>query len=198
MLGIEMNNEGQLELLKILRKNYKKEFDTFGLSEPTKNCDYYVYNGSFGEIDGDLLYSMIRHLKPKRLIEIGSGWSTKLASHAMEKNDGDYVIDCVEPFPKKWLTNGSIKNMKLHETTLQDADLSLFYCLEENDILFIDSTHVAKIGSDVCREFFTILPTLNKGVFIHFHDIFFRWNTQILGSRSIIFFGMNNIYFKHF
>jgi len=120
---------------------------------------------------------MIRHFKPKKIFEIGSGNSTYLSAHAILKNkeeDNDYECELVaiEPYPNDILKAGFPGLSKLIPKKAQDIPLSEFKKLLENDILFIDSSHVLKIGSDVQYEYLEILPRLNKGVIIHVHDIF--------------------------
>jgi Methyltransferase domain len=186
--GVAMNEAAQLDFLRNVCSRYKPEYDQFGVQEAQGDTRYYVYNGSFGETDGDILYSVIRHFRPRKLIEIGSGWSTVLADHALKTNRREtgqpFELVAIEPYPPSFLRDESIELSQLIAEKVQDVDLSHFESLEENDILFIDSSHVAKIGSDVCWEIFEILPRLKKGVIVHFHDIFFpfeypkSWITQ--------------------
>ncbi len=120
---------------------------------------------------------MIRHFKPKRIIEIGSGNSTYCSALAIRKNkENDRNYDCefiaIEPYPNETLKKGFPELTKLIPKKLQDVPLETFMNLKENDILFIDSSHVLYIGNDVKYEFLEILPRINKGVIIHIHDIF--------------------------
>ncbi|MHC4739764.1 MAG: class I SAM-dependent methyltransferase [Planctomycetota bacterium] len=176
MIGIKINDTNQTDLLDNVCSRYKKEYDCFGLDGPTEDCLYYVYNGNFGEIDGDALYSIIRHYKPRKIIEIGSGNSTYLSAYALAKNKaesaGSAELIAIEPFPNTILKKGFTGLSQLVEKKVQDVDLDFFQTLGENDILFIDSSHVVKINSDVCYEFLEIIPRLNKGVLVHIHDIF--------------------------
>jgi methyltransferase family protein len=107
--------------------------------------DFDFDNAFFNGFDAAIYYSLIRHLKPKRIIEIGGGHSTQIASKALSAN-GNGQLTCIEPYA--------------------------FARLEANDILFIDSSHTVKFGSDVCFEFLEILPVLKPGVWVHVHDIF--------------------------
>ena len=172
--GVDLNSEAQLRLLNTLSEYYKDlPFDD--LKKP--NLRYYYKNGFFLYSDAIFLYSMIRHLKPKKIIEVGSGFSSMVT---LDTNElfCDNTIDCtfIEPYPDNFLSlikESDRERVKLVVSNLQEIDLGIFEKLEPNDILFIDSTHVAKIGSDVNYIFFEILPSLNKGVYIHFHDIFY-------------------------
>jgi predicted O-methyltransferase YrrM len=126
-------------------------------------------------VDGEILYCFIRHFKPKRIIEIGSGYSTRLSLLAARRNAEDGharagVIAC-EPYPEEVLSRG-LDGLTLRQTFVQDVPLTEFDSLQANDILFIDSSHVLKIGSDVQYEYLEILPRLRPGVIVHVHDIF--------------------------
>jgi predicted O-methyltransferase YrrM len=121
---------------------------------------------------------MIRHFKPKRIIEIGSGYSTRLSAQAILKNreiNASYECEltAIEPYPSEVLRTGFPGLSRLITDEVQSVSLAEFEKLEEKDILFIDSSHVLCIGSDVQYEILDILPRLKKGVIVHFHDIFF-------------------------
>lgn len=119
---------------------------------------------------------MIRYFKPTRVIEVGSGYSTFLSARAILKNKAEYGINAeliaIDPYPKDILRKWFPGLSKLIVEEVQNVDLSEFKKLKENDILFIDSSHVLKIGSDVQYEYLEILPRINKGVIVHAHDIF--------------------------
>jgi hypothetical protein len=117
---------------------------------------------------------MIRHFKPRRVIEIGSGMSTVLTAEAIRKNELEgrsCLFTAIEPFPAKFLSH--IPGLtELLQTKVQRVPLERFCSLEANDILFIDSSHVVKIGGDVVYEYLEIIPRLKPGVLVHCHDIF--------------------------
>jgi hypothetical protein len=125
-------------------------------------------NGFFSGFDAAVYYSLIRHLKPQRVIEIGGGYSTRLAASALR---GDGKLICIEPYPER--LNGVGPSVELIQKRVEEIDVDFFSCLEANDVLFIDSSHAVKFGSDVCYEFLELLPRLAPGVWIHVHDIFF-------------------------
>ena len=130
-----------------------------------------VTNDYFSGLDAIVYYSLIRHLKPRRIIEIGGGYSTRIASQALAANQNG-KLTCIEPYPEHRL-NGSQFGVELITKRVEEIDVSFFSCLEANDILFIDSSHTVKFGSDVCYEFLEVLPVLQPGVWVHVHDIFF-------------------------
>jgi Methyltransferase domain len=128
-------------------------------------------NDYFSGFDAAVYYSLIRHLKPRRIIEIGGGHSTRIADKALSRNQTG-KLTCIEPFPEPRLVEAEL-DIELVPKRVEEMDLEFFSRLEANDILFIDSSHTVKFGSDVCYEFLEILPNIAPGVWIHVHDIFF-------------------------
>lgn len=176
MTGINMNEDEQIILLYKFYNNYYDEYSNFSFKKTElENVDFYFGNNSFETVDAEILYCIIREFKPKRVIEIGSGFSTRIIAKAIRKNveeDKNYKCElvCIEPYPKTWL-NKINEITKLVEQKIEELNLNLFDQLEENDILFIDSTHTINVYNDVCFEYLEIVPKLNKGVLIHIHDI---------------------------
>ncbi|MBI4525718.1 MAG: class I SAM-dependent methyltransferase [Deltaproteobacteria bacterium] len=172
--GIDLNEQEQLSLLGEF-KNYYSELPF--KPEKSNGLRYFFENPSYSYSDAVFLYSMIRHAKPKKIIEIGSGYSSCVMLDTNERFfDGSIKITCIEPFPELLLSlirPGDLKSLTLISKRLQDVQLSEFESLSQGDILFIDSTHVSKVNSDVNRIFFEILPRLKRGVYVHFHDIFY-------------------------
>ena len=177
LVGLQMNEEGQRRLLETFSSSYRSEYEVFPKDGTPIPYRYYVDNVGFGSVDGELLYCMIRHLKPRRIIEIGSGYSTYLSAQAIlknaeDKNGYECELTAIEPYPNPVLKKGFPGLTRLVQKRIQDVPFSEFEKLGENDILFIDSSHVLKIGSDVQYEYLEILPRLRKGVLVHSHDIF--------------------------
>ena len=206
LVGVDINEQKQLELLSLFVARFKNEYDRFPENKTSKPCKYYLNNGWFGCVDGEILYCMIRYFKPRKILEIGAGYSTYLSAEAILKNkeeDDSYECELVaiEPYPNENLKAGFLGLSKLIPKKVQDVPLSEFNKLEENDILFIDSSHILKIGSDVQYEYLEILPRLKKGVIIHVHDILFPreylkewvlkgytfWNEQYLLQAFLTF-----------
>jgi hypothetical protein len=174
--GLELHEAEQLKLLEEFVGYYNEmPFQ----SHKYEGLRYYYENPAYSYSDAILLHCMIRYLKPKRIIEIGSGFSSCMTLDTNELFFGGSITTTfIEPYPEllKSLIRDKDKDksaIKLIPTRLQDVDLREFESLEANDILFIDSTHVSKINSDVNRIFFDILPRLSSGVYIHIHDIFY-------------------------
>jgi hypothetical protein len=137
---------------------------------------YYHNNWMYGIGDASIYFAMLLELKPKKIIEIGSGFSSACALDTISREFDDPVeMTFIEPYPdtlNSLLSEHDRQHVKLLQTGVQQVDLDVFRSLDAGDILFIDSTHVSKTGSDVNFELFEILPSLKKGVIIHFHDIF--------------------------
>ena len=158
---------------------------------------YYFENGFYSYTDAIFLYSMIRNLKPKRIIEVGSGFSSLVVLDTNELFFNNEInLTFIEPYPDR--LNSLLKDKDYNLTTIiesevQKVPISVFEELNAGDILFIDSTHVVKTGSDVNHILFNILPSLKRGVLIHFHDIFypFEYSKEFVFAR----FNWNEGYF---
>ncbi|NWJ48675.1 MAG: class I SAM-dependent methyltransferase [Chloroflexi bacterium] len=172
--AIELNEPAQVALLLELSRYFS---DWPFSPDKSENLRYYQNNDFFGHWDALSLYSILRHLKPPKLFEIGSGFSSALMLDTNELFlDNSIELTFIEPYPERLLLllgEEEKKRIRLFQQKLQDVPLDKFRELEAGDILFIDSTHVAKTGSDVNYILFHILPALNKGVYIHFHDVFY-------------------------
>ena len=134
-----------------------------------KALDFDFDNDFFSGFDAAVYYSLIRRLQPRRIIEIGGGYSTRIAAKALVANQKG-TLTCIEPYPEERLSN---LDVELITKRVEEIDVDFFSCLEADDILFIDSSHTVKFGSDVCYEFLEIMPRLARGVWVHVHDIFF-------------------------
>ena len=179
MIGIDMRAKAQLALLLNFKEQFQAEYKYFPRTSTNNEFQYFTQNGAFELVDGEILYCMIRQFKPKKIFEIGSGNSTLLAAQAVLKNQSDgsnCELIAFEPYPNEKLQKGFSGLSKLERIPIQNVPLERFNELEENDILFIDSSHVVKLGSDVVYEILEILPRLKRGVIVHFHDIFFPLN----------------------
>lgn len=176
LVGVETNIAAQAELLESLSETHLKEYHEIS-EEPPKSETEYTRATGFSGIDGAMLYAIIRKYKPGKIIEIGSGFSTLLSLKALQKNasenpDSGGEITAIEPYPKDFLRKSLDGVGRLVTEKVENVALEEFEILEENDILFIDSSHTVKIGGDVVYEILEIVPRLKKGVLIHFHDVF--------------------------
>lgn len=210
--GIELCLDEQRCLLQRLAKHYPR-LPFSAHAAPGKR--YYFENSSYSYADAIILGCMMLEFRPKRLIEVGCGFSSA-AMLDISEYFFDGRIDClfIDPDPSRLrlLLDKKEVSARLMEKKLQDVPLDVFAGLEANDILFIDSSHVSKLGSDVNRIFFDVLPRLQKGVLVHIHDVFYPleypqswlqrgwvWNEQYLLHAFLQF---NNAFairlFTHF
>lgn len=170
--GIKFNIRNQINFLNEL--NYRDELLELNLKNSKSSSDFNFNNGSYESGDAELLYQFIRHTKPAKIIEIGSGNSTKIACMATKQNKNiDNVTTehiCIEPYEMPWLDD--YKDISVIRQDVQTIDLKWSEELKENDLLFIDSTHMIQPNGDVLYIYLRILPLLKKGVNIHIHDIF--------------------------
>jgi Methyltransferase domain len=170
--GIDLNESAQLQLLDSLVRYYSEQPFT---EHKTAGRRYYFGSPYFSFTDGIFYYCMLRHLKPRRVIEIGSGFSSCVL---LDTNDlfFDSSIECtfIDPDPERLyglLGPHDIGKVRVIPKRLQEIGLDCFSELSAGDILFIDSSHVSKTGSDVNMIFHDILPFLPQGVHVHFHDV---------------------------
>lgn len=175
LVGISVNLPKQLKLLSMFSRLYRKEYDKFPLFSTGTSYEYFINNGGFQSVDGEILYSFVRHFKPKRIIEIGSGNSTLLMVKAglLNRQEGyPLKLTVIDPYPNQEIKLGSPGLFKLIISKVEDIPINIFKMLKKDDILFIDSSHILKIGGDVWYEYLEIMPVLSSGVIIQIHDIF--------------------------
>lgn len=188
--GVDFNEQQQIELLSLFQNQFKKEYEAFEKTHSAKPYIYHINNGMFESVDGEILYCMIRNFKPKRILEVGSPNAAFLCVQAISKNkEDDEKYSCelvaIEPNSNEIMKAGFPGLSKLISEPIQNVPESEFTKLEENDIFFIDSNHVVRIGSDTTHEYLNIIPRLKKGVIIHVHDVFLpaEYPKWVLGLR---------------
>lgn len=172
--GIEFYEDEQVKLLNSLAEYYSEiPFS----EEKSPSLRYYYNNRYYSYGDAIILHLMIRHLKPKRIIEVGSGFSSCVM---MDTNNlffnNSISISFIEPYPERLLSllfENDRPELNLIQDNLENVSPDLFKSLDEGDILFIDSSHISKTGSDVNYYLFELFPILKKGVYVHVHDIIY-------------------------
>ncbi len=186
--GVDMNEREQLRLL----DQFESIYPTIDFPEnKTDGKRYFYQNPAYTFSDAIILHCMMRHFKPRRVIEIGSGYSSCALLDTNERFlESHTSFSFIEPYPelvKSLIFPDDLKTVKIVEARLQDVEIDFFNDLEADDFLFVDSTHVCKTGSDVNHLLFNILPSLNSGVHIHIHDVFYPFEYPkewILEGRS--------------
>lgn len=170
---INADPDAQIEALRRICLPYRDEYTA-------QNTFTYAtergFGRGYGQIEAEALHGFIRSARPARIIEVGSGVSTYCAHVAAETNRRDgfpCAITCVEPYPRDPLRK---MDVTLIDRPVQTVPLDTFATLQENDILFIDSSHAVRVGSDVNYLFLEVIPRLAPGVLIHIHDIFLPYD----------------------
>ena len=174
---VKLNEESQFRLI----NEYVQFYEELPFPEKQKpEYRYYYDNNWYSYSDAIFLYSFLRKHKPKRIIEIGSGFSSAVM---LDTVDGFFPhrpeIIFIEPYPdrlKSLLRSGDEDHVRIIDKKIQEVPANLFSALETGDFLFIDSSHVVKCGSDLQLLMFEILPLLPSGIFIHFHDVFYPFD----------------------
>ena len=181
MQGIELRIDEQMALLELFGRKFSAEYAGFArTAAETTEEDYYLDNPFFSSVDAEIAYGMVRHFKPRKIIEVGSGFSTRLSAKALVQNEREGTaraeLTAIECYPGPLLKKGFPGLTRLLEQRIEEVDLAFFASLGENDILFIDSSHTVRFAGDVQFLFLEVLPILKPGVIIHVHDIFFPFD----------------------
>ena len=168
LVGIDMNDSMQLDLLRNHFSKFRAEYETIPAEPPAGQL--WPFRGT----DVLVAYCMVRRFQPRRIIEVGSGLSSLVLGQAAAKNESSALI-CIDPFPHAVVReNKRVPALQsLIESKVEELDVKFFSQLESGDILFIDSSHTVKTGGDVNYLFLEVLPRLKPGVIVHVHDIFF-------------------------
>jgi predicted O-methyltransferase YrrM len=171
---IKLNKESQFQRL----QEYQRFYDELPFSaKQSPDCRYYYDQDWFCYADAIFLYSFLRQTKPKRIVEVGSGFSSAVILDTLERFLPQQTeVTFIEPYPDRLMSilkdHDKDKNRILN-TRVQEVPVEILTSLGSGDLLFIDSSHVVKCGSDVSFLVFNILPRLSSGVFVHFHDVFY-------------------------
>jgi hypothetical protein len=200
--GINFNLSSHQSLIENGLKRFLPEYDYPEFGTPDSELDYfYTQNSQFSWLDSRALFCFLRLWKPARIVEVGSGYSSLLMADVKKRFlSQNNVLQCVEPYPRPFLRRNDL-GLELIEQKVQDVDISFFTSLEAGDLLFIDSSHVSKTGSDANYLYLQVLPQLKPGVRIHIHDIFLpfeylrewvidenrSWNEQYLLQALLMF-----------
>jgi len=178
--NVDFRPADQESLLQIMAGIYPSL--PFG-DEAREGLRYRFNNPFFCYADAIYLHCLLRLRGPQRLIEVGSGFSSAVVldtnEHFLNKS---IAITFIEPNPERLhmtMRSGDQDRCRVLVRRVQDVPLEIFEELTANDILFIDSSHVSKVGSDVNHLFFHVLPRLAPGVLIHIHDIFYPFEYPV-------------------
>lgn len=202
--GVEWDLSAQLEAMKRIAP-YRRELADVPDDMPPGPPRYHWRNDFWVGADAIVQYGLLRDTAPRRVVEVGCGWSSLLMAQALERNESEgaakATVDQIEPYPRKELLAALPSHWTLHETILQRAPLEVFESLEAGDVCFYDGSHVARAASDVIWFFFEVVPRLRPGVLVHVHDIFWpadypdewifergqTWNEQYLLQAFLMY-----------
>jgi hypothetical protein len=172
--SVDLHFPAQLNFLKEIASEYAPEWNFS--DRPTSDSAYHYNNGFFESVDAEVAYSFVRRFKPSRIIEVGGGFSTRLLTQALRANFEQHGVRAelttIDPGLQSSRDPAPSVSAEVIPRPVQEIDPELFSSLDEGDMLFLDSSHVVRVGSDVVYEYLEILPRLRKGVLIHAHDIF--------------------------
>ncbi len=218
--GIDFQDEQHRQILETIHKTelVKYDYAEHYEGQEFELRHFYTRNSQFTWLDSRTLFAFLVHWKPRKIVEVGSGFSSLLMADVNQRFlNNECEITCIEPFPRVFLTSNLQGISSVIQKKVQDVPLEVFDQLEAGDILFIDSSHVSKTGSDVNHLFFEVLPRLKSGVRIHIHDIFLpmeyvrewvidenrSWNEQYLLRALLMYstafkvlFGCNYAFLK--
>jgi hypothetical protein len=173
LVGVRLDVDEQLRFLETTLRPYLAEFHPS--ADAPADGSFFLWNGYYQAGDAEVLYAMVRHLKPRRILEIGSGYSTLVTAAACSRNSADGhpgFFTAVDPDPRVEVARLADGPDRVLRTVAQQLPLEMFLELDDGDILFVDGSHSVKIGSDVNFLVLDVLPRLRPGVVVHFHDIF--------------------------
>jgi len=172
--GIDWDTARQLAWMEAELAPYLSEFAP-ARGRDLPSGEFTLDNDTFESVDAELLYAIVRRLKPARVLELGSGFSTLVTRIALDRNTGDGspgTLDSYDPYPSAHVMARPDLSARVQRVSAQAIDPALIEGLQENDVLFVDTTHIVKIGGDVNRIVLDLLPLVRPGVAVHFHDIF--------------------------
>jgi predicted O-methyltransferase YrrM len=173
-VGLDLAFDQQLDFLQTVVPLYRAEWKLE--SSPFFSVSYSHNNGFFETVDAEIAYCLVRHYKPRRIVEVGGGYSSRIMAAALDLNlkldgvRGELVT--IDPYPDRFPQRALSDRVHLITQTVQNVPLDIFLSLQSGDFLFLDSSHVVGIGSDVVHEYLEIVPRVAGGVIIHAHDIF--------------------------
>lgn len=173
LVGVDIHADTQLRLLAQLSEFASEVVSATRESKTADVTSFDYTNMSFKSGDAEVLYEMIRRYRPARMVEVGAGHSTRMSRLALNANARDgYFCDhtVIEPYPRPWLAGLGAQTVVREK--VERVGTRYFEDLGENDILFIDTSHVVRMGGDVQHLYLHVLPSLRPGVVIHIHDIF--------------------------
>ncbi len=176
--GVKLDPAAGIDYVERKLQDFIAELDS-PVEDPGEAGVFFLRNSGFESVDAELLYAMVRSARPARIVELGSGYTTLLINLAARRNaqEGLRVQHVAyDPYPREHVLGAAVDGpSSLRTISATNVPLQVFEELEAGDILFVDTTHTVKLGSDVNFIVLEVLPRLRPGVLVHFHDIFLPW-----------------------
>jgi hypothetical protein len=173
MAGLKLDLDAQLRMIEERLMPLMAEFQP-PVHAPPGHADYFLENELYGPMDAHILYALVRQLRPRRVLELGSGYSTLVIEQALRRDAGggrEAIHEVIDPWPSPVLAAaGGL--LQVHAQSGATAPAALFDSLDDGDILFVDTSHTVQPGGEVVRLVLEVLPALAPGVLVHFHDIY--------------------------
>jgi predicted O-methyltransferase YrrM len=176
MLGVAFDPEAQMAFAETHLGRFAAELHAAHTTQDP--LEFHLDNAHFESVDAEIAYAMLRHLKPRRVVELGSGFSTQVLARAAHRNGQDGApceLYAYNPYPSERMRavlERGIPGLTQHvDIEAQALPLRTFSRLEAGDVLFIDTSHTVKLGGEVVHLFLEVLPRLAPGVVVHVHDI---------------------------
>ncbi len=165
--------------------SFAKELSRLPYDKPAGDeASFFWGNDQFSHSDASLYYSILRRFRPRRVVEVGAGHSTKLATQALRDNGSGRIL-CIDPHAPQWLSRLGAE-VEVIARPVQESPDAVFLELEPSDVLFIDGSHISKTGSDVNHLFLRILPRMPRGVIVHVHDICLPYEYPKAWSEDVL------------
>ena len=174
MPGVEVDEDAMLALLDELSARHRGDWEAWPGDERDPR-EYHADNPWYAAVDAAITWGLVRRARPRRVVEVGSGMSTRLLAAALLRNAADGAdraeLVTIDPHADALVRAGIPGLTRLVTRPVQEVEMATFTALGAGDVLFIDSSHVVRAGSDVKHEILEVLPRLRSGVLVHFHDI---------------------------
>jgi Methyltransferase domain len=177
MAGLAFDLDRQMDYLERELAPFIAEFDP-PRKKTADRTQFFLHNNMYESVDAETLYGLLRKLRPKQIVELGSGRSTQVIGAARARNEADgapsthYVGD---PFPNALTRELASGSYTLDAIGATEIPIERFTSLAADDVLFVDTTHTVKFAGEVTHLILEVLPRLAPGVVVHFHDIFLPW-----------------------
>jgi hypothetical protein len=187
--GVDLRIEEAIVLLRGELRPHLAEFRPPRTAAEARPGGFHLDNGGYESVDAETLYAMLRHARPARVVELGSGASSHVIDLARRANEHDghpFAHAIFDPYPFAASPLGPVPGARVSPVRAEDLDAAEVLALRSGDVLFVDTTHTVRTGGDVTRILLELVPLLAPGVLVHVHDVFLPWEyprAWVVGER---------------